>query len=76
MRHLSLVALSLVGGGEGLALMRTLRKAREPPSLWVFDRRERLFDKLEAEVSHFWTGHGVSLKARLDFLKPRRRVVR
>jgi hypothetical protein len=35
-------------------------------SLWVFDRRERLFEELAAEVSVLWTVDGVSLKARLD----------
>jgi len=37
--------------------------------LWVFDRRERPFDELAAEVSVFWTEDGVPLKARLDFLE-------
>jgi len=37
---------------------------------------ERVFDELAAEVSVFWTEDVVSLKARLDFLKPRCVVVR
>jgi hypothetical protein len=28
--------------------------------MWVFDRCERLFDELAAEVSVFWTEDGVS----------------
>ena len=38
-------------------------------SLWVFDRRERLFEELAAEVSVLWTVDGVSLKARLDYFE-------
>jgi hypothetical protein len=36
-------------------------------SLRDFDRRERLFDELAADVCIFWTVDGVSLKTRLDF---------
>jgi hypothetical protein len=61
----SRVALSLIGGGEGDALIPS-----RAFSLWVFDRRERLFDELPVEVSVFWTVDGVSLR-RLDFEKPR-----
>jgi len=55
--------------------MRSLRKERTF-SLWVFDRRERRFDELAAEVSVLVTVDGVSLKAHLDFFKPRCVVVR
>ena len=65
----------MVGGGERLALMRTLRKVRTPSRSGPLIAAERLFDK-PAAVSVSWTEDVVSLKARLDFLKPRCVLVR
>jgi hypothetical protein len=61
----SLVALSLVGGGEPHPYALTEEGARTL-SFWVFDRRERLLGELAAEVSVFWTEVELLLKARRD----------
>jgi len=50
--------------------MRTLRKVRTPSRSGPLIAAEGLFDKLA------WTEDVVSLKARLDFLKPRCVLVR